>query len=57
MTYGFDGNLTIKRNVKGKSYEVSKNELTEALGDLNDLESLTLLKQFMASQEEELGTL
>lgn len=57
ITYGFDGNLTIERSVKGKSYEVSKNELTEALGDLNDLESLMMLKQFMASQEEELETL
>ena len=54
MAYRFDGNLTIKRSVEGKSYDVSKNELTEALGDLNNLESLTLLKQFMASQEEEL---
>lgn len=57
MTYGFDGNLTIKRTVNGKSYEVSKNELAEALGDLNDLESLALLKQFMASQEEGLRTI
>ncbi|WP_372806785.1 ATP-binding protein [Pontiella sp.] len=57
MTYGFDGNLTIKRSLGGKEYEVSKNELTEALGDLNDLESLTLLKQFIASQEEDLLTL
>ncbi len=57
MTYELDGNLTIKRNAEGKSYEVSKNELIEALGDLNDLESLALLKQFMASQEEEIGIL
>lgn len=53
MTYGFDGDLAIKRKVEGKSYEVSKNELAEVLGDLNDLESLALLKQFMASQEED----
>jgi hypothetical protein len=57
MTYGFDGNLTIKRSLGGKEYEVSKNELTEALGDLNDLESLTLLKQFIESHEEDLVTL
>ncbi|MEA2069652.1 MAG: ATP-binding protein [Verrucomicrobiota bacterium] len=56
MAYGFKGNLIINRSIEGKSYEVSKNELTEALGDLNDLESLTLLKQFIASQEEELRT-
>ncbi len=57
MTYGFDGNLTIKRSIEGKSYEISKTELTEALGDLNDSESLILLRQFMASQEEELKNL
>lgn len=56
MTYGFNGNLTIERTLGEKEYKVSKNELIEALGDLNDLESLTLLKQFIASQEEELKT-
>ena len=54
MTYGFNGNLTIKRKLGEKEYEVSKNELIEALGDLNDLESLILLKQFIAAHEEEL---
>ena len=57
MTYGFNGNLTIKRQVNHKEYEVSKNELTEVLGDLNDTESLILLRNFMASQEEELKTI
>lgn len=56
MTYGFNGNLTIERSIEEQRYEVNKNELTDVLGDLNDLESLTLLKQFMASQEEELKT-
>ena len=56
MTYGFEGNLKIERSVNGKEYEVSKNELTDALGDLNDTESLVLLKNFIASQEEELRT-
>ena len=54
MTYGFDGNLTIRRTVKNKSYEVGKSELIEALGDLNDLESLTLLKQFIEGNEKEI---
>lgn len=54
MTYGFDGNLTIKRTVEGKSYEVSKQELQDALGDLNDLESLTLLKQFIEENEKDI---
>lgn len=54
LTYGFDGNLTIRRTVEGKSYEVSKNELTEALGDLNNVESLTLLKQFIEGNEKDI---
>lgn len=57
LSYGFDGNLTIERSIEEQNYEVNKNELIEVLGDLNDLESLTLLKEFMASQEEELGNL
>ena len=54
MTYGFNGNLEIERSVNGKSYNMRKEELQEALGDLNDLESLTLLKQFIEGNEEEL---
>ncbi|MDH3982438.1 MAG: ATP-binding protein [Kiritimatiellaceae bacterium] len=55
MTYGFEGNLTIKRSVDGNEYSVSKKELTEILGDLNDLESLTLLKQFIEGNEEDIN--
>jgi hypothetical protein len=54
MTYGFEGNLNIERSVNGKRYAVSKDELTDALGDLNDTENLVLLKEFITSQEEEL---
>jgi len=57
MSYGFDGNLKIERSVNEKKYEVSKNELTDALGDLNDTDSLVLLKNFIASHEEDIGTL
>jgi len=57
MTYGFDGNLKIERSVNGKKYEVSKEDLAEALGDLNDTESLVLLKNFIASHEEDIGAI
>jgi len=57
MTYGFDGNLKIERSVNGKEYEVSKEDLTEALGTLNDTESLVLLKNFIASHEEDIGAI
>ena len=56
MAYGFEGNLKIERSVNGRSYTVSRNELTEALGDLKDTENLVLLKKFIASHEEELRT-
>ncbi|MDF7825592.1 ATP-binding protein [Pontiellaceae bacterium B12227] len=55
MTYGFQGNLTIEHSKDGKSYSVSREELIEVLGDLNDLESLTLLKQFIEGNEEEIN--
>ena len=55
MTYGFEGNLTIERCVNGKGYSVSKLELQEALGELNDLESLTLLRKFIETNEEEIS--
>ena len=54
MTYGFEGNLIIERSVNGNGYNVSKAELKDALGDLNDLESLTLLKRFIEGNEEDI---
>ena len=57
MSYGYNGNLTIERKIDGNEYILSKAELAEALGDLNDSESLILLKSYISSQEEELGTL
>jgi len=57
MTYGLGGNLKIERSVNGKEYEVSKAELTDALGNLNDTESLVLLKNFIASHEEDIGAI
>ncbi|HSR88462.1 MAG TPA: ATP-binding protein [Pontiella sp.] len=57
MTYGFEGNLKIERNVNGKGYAVSKNELIDALGDLNNTGNLVLLKEFIASREEDLGAI
>lgn len=55
MTYGFDGNLTIEHSRNGKDYAVSKNDLVDALGNLNDMENMILLKQFIEGNEKELG--
>jgi len=37
----------------GLSYEVKKSELVEAIGDVSSASSLSLVRQFLASQEEE----
>lgn len=55
MSYGFEGNFIIERSANGNGYSISKVELAEALGDLNDTESLSLLRDYIASQEEGLG--
>lgn len=55
ITYGFTGNLRIERNRNGNGYSISKKELEEALGDLNALQNLTLLKQFFEGNEDEIG--
>jgi hypothetical protein len=57
MAFGFEGNLTLERSFNGRSYSVSKEELIDVLGDLNDTENLVLLKKFIASHEEDIGTL
>jgi hypothetical protein len=57
MASGFEGNMTIERNVDGNGYSVSKEELAEALGDLNDAGNLALLKQFFEANEDEIRTI
>ncbi|QBG46222.1 ATP-binding protein [Verrucomicrobia bacterium S94] len=54
MTYGFEGNLTIEHRRNEKHYSVSRNDLVDALGNLNTSENMALLKQFIQSNEEEL---
>lgn len=44
--------MTIARRRGSLSYELKKSELIEALGNLEEVSSLTLLKQFLRSQEE-----
>ncbi len=54
MTYGFEGNLTIERRRNGRQYSISRSDLAEALGDLNDAENILLLRQFIEGYEDEL---
>ena len=55
MSYGFDGNLVIRRIVDGREYAVEKRELHEVLGDLNSVDSLQMMKKFLETNEEELN--
>lgn len=57
FNYPGDFNLRVNRtyisqNGDKSEYAVSKEELIEALGSLEDIESLGLLKQFLVSQEK-----
>lgn len=57
--FSFPGNFEFvafrSREVQGESinYTVSKGELIDVLGDLQSVECLSLLKQYLLSQEEE----
>lgn len=49
---GFD--LRITRDAGDESYTLSRSELEETLGDLNDTENLMLMRTYIRSQEEDL---
>ncbi len=49
---GFE--LRILRSAGGESYSVSRSELSEVLGDLNDTQNLMLMKTYIRSQEDNL---
>lgn len=46
--------LRIIREAGGESYTVSRSELEETLGDLNDTQNLMLMKTYIRSQEDDL---
>jgi len=48
------GNLRIVRKAETDSYTVSRQELIDTLGDLNDAQNLKLMKAYFESQEENL---
>ncbi|MBN2703891.1 MAG: ATP-binding protein [Pontiellaceae bacterium] len=52
ISYGFEGDLTIRHRVNKMSYTANKAELTEVLGDLSEMESLILLRQFIEENEK-----
>lgn len=55
MAYSHEGDLHIERCVNGKRYSVSRRDLKNAMGELNDAEGLALMREFMQGREEEIN--
>ncbi len=55
MAFAGRANLHIRSEIDGRSYAVSRDELAEALGDLDSAGSLALLNDFFASNEADLN--
>lgn len=55
MTFGNTTNLILTRKTPADSYEVSRNDLVEALGNLEDAGALILAKEYLESQENNLA--
>ncbi len=54
LTYPGEFELSVYRAIEEKSYELSRKDLLEALGDFSSVGSLQLLSQFVESVETEL---
>ncbi len=54
FTYPGEFELSVYRAIEEKNYEISRQELLEALGDFSSVDSLQLLSQFIESAETEL---
>lgn len=55
MTFRNTCNLILKRKTPADSYEVSRNDLVEALGNMDEAGTLVLAKAYLESQENDLG--
>lgn len=54
ISYEGDHELLFSRSLNKESYEISKNELSDVLGDLTVAGNLSLAKQYIKSQEDDL---
>jgi len=54
MTFRNTTNLILKRKTPAGSYEVSQNDLVDALGNLQEAGALILAKEYIESQESDL---
>jgi len=54
MTFGNTTNLILTRKTPAGSYEISRNDLIDALGNLEESGALILAKEYLESQENDL---
>jgi len=54
MTFGNSTNLILTRKTPADSYEISRNDLIDALGNLEEAGALILAKEYLESQENDL---
>lgn len=54
MTFGNTTNLTLKRKTQADSYEISRSDLIDVLGNLEEAGALILAKEYLESQENDL---
>ena len=54
MAFPGAGELTLRREADGRTYEARRTELAAALGDLEHAGTLALLKQFFSANEAEI---
>lgn len=54
MSFPGEFELTLKRSCQGETYEVTRSDLIDALGELCEVGSLSLGKQYIESLENEL---
>ena len=55
MTFGDGCDLRLARRTEKGGYEVSRRELVEALGNLEEAGTLVLAREFLESQEADIG--
>lgn len=55
MAFGGTYDLILKRTTQADGYSVSRSELTEALGNLDESDNLILARNFLRSQEDNLN--
>ena len=56
FTFDGDYEMAFRHRRGGEEYEIARSELKDAVGGFDSVEGLSLAKEFLAGQEESLGT-